>query len=111
MTSNIGSQHLLDGVTPAGELRRDAREAVMAELRRYFRPEILNRVDDIVLFKPLTLTEIEHVVELMVADLRGRLADRQIALELTEDARRSSPPGASTRSTGPGRWPVHRPRG
>src|SRR4051812_30845101 len=88
MTSNIGSQYLLDGVTGAGEIKPEAREAVMAELRGHFRPEFLNRVDDIVLFKPLTLAEIEHIVELMVGDLRTRLADRQIRLQLTEDARR-----------------------
>jgi ATP-dependent Clp protease ATP-binding subunit ClpB len=88
MTSNIGSQYLLDGVTPEGEIKPDAREAVMGELRRHFRPEFLNRVDDIVLFKPLTLAEIETIVELMVGDLRTRLAERQMRLELTEEARR-----------------------
>ncbi|TFV88468.1 ATP-dependent chaperone ClpB [Blastococcus sp. CT_GayMR20] len=88
MTSNIGSQYLLDGVTGGGEIKSEAREAVMDELRRHFRPEFLNRVDDIVLFKPLTLAEIEHIVELMVGDLRARLAERQMRLELTEDARR-----------------------
>ncbi|MCT2279583.1 ATP-dependent chaperone ClpB [Micromonospora chalcea] len=88
MTSNIGSQHLLGGVTPDGEIKDDARTAVMAELRGHFRPEFLNRVDDIVLFKPLTLPEIERVVDLLVADLRTRLADRQLTLELTEAARR-----------------------
>ncbi len=88
MTSNIGSQYLLDGVTGGGEIKPDAREAVMAELRGHFRPEFLNRVDDIVLFKPLTLAEIETIVELMVGDLRARLAERQMRLELTEDARR-----------------------
>ncbi|MGY1762393.1 ATP-dependent chaperone ClpB [Geodermatophilus sp. SYSU D00779] len=88
MTSNIGSQYLLDGVTGGGEIKPDAREAVMAELRRHFRPEFLNRVDDIVLFKPLTLAEIETIVELMVSDLPTRLAERQMRLELTEDARR-----------------------
>jgi ATP-dependent Clp protease ATP-binding subunit ClpB len=88
MTSNIGSQYLLDGVTGGGEIKPEAREAVMAELRGHFRPEFLNRVDDIILFKPLTLGEIEHIVELMVGDLRTRLAERQMRLELTEDARR-----------------------
>ncbi|MCF6733661.1 ATP-dependent chaperone ClpB [Blastococcus sp. KM273129] len=88
MTSNIGSQYLLDGVTDSGEIKPEAREAVMAELRGHFRPEFLNRVDDIVLFKPLTLAEIETIVELMVGDLRTRLAERQMRLELTEDARR-----------------------
>jgi ATP-dependent Clp protease ATP-binding subunit ClpB len=88
MTSNIGSHHLLAGVTPDGEIKDDARTAVMAELRGHFRPEFLNRVDDIVLFKPLTLPEIEKVVDLLVRDLRNRLAHRRLELELTEQARR-----------------------
>jgi ATP-dependent Clp protease ATP-binding subunit ClpB len=88
MTSNIGSQHLLTGVTGDGEIKDDARTAVMNELRTHFRPEFLNRVDDIVLFKPLTLPEIEKVVDLLVQDLRHRLADRQLTLRLTEAARR-----------------------
>jgi ATP-dependent Clp protease ATP-binding subunit ClpB len=87
MTSNIGSQYLLDGVTGSGEIKPDAREAVMSQLRAQFRPEFLNRVDDIVLFKPLTLAEIETIVELMVGDLRARLADRQMSLELSQPAR------------------------
>jgi ATP-dependent Clp protease ATP-binding subunit ClpB len=88
MTSNIGSQHLLAGVTGDGEIKDDARTAVINELPARFRPEFLNRVDDIVLFKPLTLPEIEKVVDLLVADLHRRLADRQLRLELTEAARR-----------------------
>jgi ATP-dependent Clp protease ATP-binding subunit ClpB len=87
MTSNIGSHHLLDGVTSAGEITERAREAVLRELRSHFRPEFLNRVDDIVLFKPLTLPEIERIVELQTEDLRRRLADRGIRLELAERAR------------------------
>jgi ATP-dependent Clp protease ATP-binding subunit ClpB len=88
MTSNIGSHYLLEGVTGDGQIKDDARAAVMAELRRHFRPEFLNRVDDVVLFKPLTLPEIERVVDLLVEDLRARLADRRLTLELTEAARR-----------------------
>ncbi len=88
MTSNIGSHYLLDGVTGDGEIKPDARESVMGELRRHFRPEFLNRVDDIVLFKPLTEPEIEHIVELMFDDLRTRLADRRMTIEVTEAARR-----------------------
>ena len=88
MTSNIGSEYLLEGVTPDGELKPAAREAVLGELRRHFRPEFLNRVDDIVLFKPLTLPEIERIVDLQFDELRRRLADRRMTLELTEDARR-----------------------
>jgi ATP-dependent Clp protease ATP-binding subunit ClpB len=87
MTSNIGSVYLLDGVTDDGEISEQARDRVMAELRGHFRPEFLNRVDDIVLFKPLTLEEIEQIVDLQIADLRRRLADRRLQLELTEPAR------------------------
>ncbi|KZF14610.1 ATP-dependent chaperone ClpB [Rhodococcus sp. EPR-134] len=88
MTSNIGSQHLLDGVTADGEIKPDAGERVMAELRGHFRPEFLNRVDDIVLFSPLTLPQIEYIVELQLTDLRNRLSERQIHLEITPEARR-----------------------
>jgi ATP-dependent Clp protease ATP-binding subunit ClpB len=88
MTSNIGSQYLLDGVTPDGQLKPEARDLVLAELRGHFRPEFLNRVDDTVLFTPLTLGEIEDIVELMLAELRARLADRDITLEVGEEARR-----------------------
>ncbi|HEX3529347.1 MAG TPA: ATP-dependent chaperone ClpB [Thermoanaerobaculia bacterium] len=87
MTSNIGSHNLLEGVTPAGELTEAARTEVMRELRSHFRPEFLNRVDDIVLFKPLTLPEIERIVDLQSEDLRRRLTDRGVRLELTEPAR------------------------
>ncbi|MFF3181435.1 ATP-dependent chaperone ClpB [Rhodococcus pyridinivorans] len=88
MTSNIGSQHLLDGVTADGEIKPDARARVLAELRGHFRPEFLNRIDDIVLFTPLTLPQIEHIVELQLTDLRNRLSERQIHLNITPEARR-----------------------
>jgi ATP-dependent Clp protease ATP-binding subunit ClpB len=88
MTSNIGSEYLIDGVTPDGEIKPAARDRVMAALRGHFPPEFLNRIDDIVLFKPLTLAEVEQIVDLMTDGLRQRLADRSITLELTEDARR-----------------------
>jgi len=88
MTSNIGSEYLLDGVTPSGDIAESARDRVMAEMRVRFRPEFLNRVDEIVLFKPLTEVEIEQIVELMFSDLRTRLADRQIMLEISEPALR-----------------------
>jgi ATP-dependent Clp protease ATP-binding subunit ClpB len=87
MTSNIGSIYLLEGSSAGGEIKPDARDAVMADLRAHFRPEFLNRVDDIVLFKPLTETEIQRIVELMLADLRTRLADRRMTLEVSEEAR------------------------
>ncbi len=88
MTSNVGSEYLLEGATAAGEIKPDARARVMAALRADFRPEFLNRVDEIVLFKPLTQPEIEQIVDLMFNDLRARLADRQMTLEVSEDARR-----------------------
>jgi ATP-dependent Clp protease ATP-binding subunit ClpB len=87
MTSNIGSMHLLEGVMAAGEITESARQAVMGELRSHFRPEFLNRVDDIVLFKPLKLEEIEKIVDLQTEDLRRRLLDRGVRLELSEPAR------------------------
>jgi ATP-dependent Clp protease ATP-binding subunit ClpB len=88
MTSNIGSQYLLDGVTPDGQLKPDARDLVMAELRLHFRPEFLNRVDETVLFTPLTLEEIETVVDLMLTELSARLVDRNLTLEVSDEARR-----------------------
>jgi len=87
MTSNVGSQYLLDGVTDDGIIRDDARDRVMHELRSGFRPEFLNRVDDIILFKPLTLAETEDIVDLQVEELQKRLAGRGITLELTPAAR------------------------
>jgi ATP-dependent Clp protease ATP-binding subunit ClpB len=86
MTSNIGSQYLLEGITPSGEIKPEAREMVTGELRRHFRPEFLNRVDDVVLFKPLTIGEIERVVDLMLGDVRRRLADRNMTLEVSQPA-------------------------
>jgi ATP-dependent Clp protease ATP-binding subunit ClpB len=87
MTSNIGSLHLLEGLTQSGEIVPEVRERVMGDLRGHFRPEFLNRVDDIILFKPLTLEEIEHIVDLQIEDVRRRLVDRRLELELTEPAR------------------------
>ncbi len=87
MTSNIGSHHLLEGVSDQGEIEHGARESVLRELRGHFRPEFLNRVDDVVLFKPLTLGEIQQIVGLLVMDLRKRLAERKITLTLTDAAR------------------------
>jgi ATP-dependent Clp protease ATP-binding subunit ClpB len=88
MTSNIGSQHLLDGVTSHGEIKPDARDAVLAELRHHFRPEFLNRVDDIVLFTPLALPQIERIVDLLFDQVRDRLAEQRITVELTDAARK-----------------------
>jgi ATP-dependent Clp protease ATP-binding subunit ClpB len=87
MTSNIGSLYLLDGVTREGEIAPEARDRVMGELREHFRPEFLNRVDEIVLFKPLTLEEIEQIVDLQIISVGRRLADRRMTLEVREPAR------------------------
>ena len=88
MTSNIGSEWLTADAVSDGEIKPDARERVMAEMRAHFRPEFLNRLDDIVLFKPLTQPEIERIVDLMLGDLRARLSDRQMTLETSDEARR-----------------------
>nr|WP_020575780.1 ATP-dependent chaperone ClpB [Actinopolymorpha alba] len=88
MTSNIGSEYLVESAVSDGEITAPARDLVMTQLRRQFRPEFLNRVDEIVLFKPLTQAEIEQIVDLMLGELRNRLADRRITLEVTEEARR-----------------------
>ncbi len=87
MTSNIGSVYLLDGVGPNGEITEHAYDKVMDDLRTHFRPEFLNRVDDVVMFKPLTLPEIEQIVDLQIADVRRRLADRRLTLDLSEAGR------------------------
>jgi ATP-dependent Clp protease ATP-binding subunit ClpB len=88
MTSNIGSHYLLgDAASAAGTISHQARNQVLADLRSHFRPEFLNRVDDVVLFKPLTLGEITRIVDLQVELIRQRLAERNIALELTDEAK------------------------
>lgn len=84
MTSNIGAPLLLEGITSEGEICEDARNGVMDELRRSFRPEFLNRVDDVVLFKPLTSAEIESIVRLLASALAERLKERSITLEITD---------------------------
>jgi ATP-dependent Clp protease ATP-binding subunit ClpB len=88
MTSNIGSSYLLEGISAQGEIKNTAREAVLRELRNHFRPEFLNRIDDIVLFKPLTLNEMTKIVDLLLGGIRSRLRDRDIDLDLTTDAKK-----------------------
>ena len=87
MTSNLGSAYLLDGIDENGNIRPEAEEAVMNDLRASFRPEFLNRLDEIIMFKPLTKNNIAGIVNLLMAELNGRLADRQISVELTEGAK------------------------
>jgi ATP-dependent Clp protease ATP-binding subunit ClpB len=88
MTSNIGSHYLLEGISRGGELNESVKDQVMKELRQHFRPEFLNRVDDIVLFKPLTLSEVEQIVGLLVRDLSNRLEERNVRVEITDAARK-----------------------
>jgi ATP-dependent Clp protease ATP-binding subunit ClpB len=88
LTSNIGSHYLLEGITAKGEIKENARESVMKELRGHFRPEFLNRIDEIVLFKPLTLEEITSIVDLLLADVTKRLRERGISLEVSAAAKK-----------------------
>lgn len=87
MTSNIGSHYLLEGISGEAEISESARSSVMRDLRGHFRPEFLNRIDEIVLFKPLSLSEITGVVGLLIADVTKRLAERNIKLEVSQDAK------------------------
>ena len=87
MTSNIGSPYLLDGIDEKGEIKPEAQEQVMNDLRGHFRPEFLNRLDEIILFKPLTKDNIGGIVDLMVKELSDRLADQELSLKLTDAAR------------------------
>ena len=87
MTSNIGSPYLLDGIDENGQIRPEAQKQVMDDLRAHFRPEFLNRLDEIIMFKPLTKANIGNIVDLMVKDLDKRLSDQELSLTLTEAAK------------------------
>ena len=87
LTSNLGSQYLLEGVTDTGEIREEAREAVMNELRRSFRPEFLNRLDEIICFRPLTKENLTGIIDILTQSLRGRLAEKELKLEVTDRAK------------------------
>ena len=87
LTSNLGSQYLIEGIEPDGSISEEAKAAVMAELRRSFRPEFLNRLDETIMFHPLTKADLSGIIDIMVASLRGRLADRGLSLALTEPAK------------------------
>ena len=87
MTSNIGSSYLLDGIDAEGNILPEASARVMEDLRNHFRPEFLNRLDEIILFKPLTKENIGNIIDLMVEELNKRLSDQELHLRLTEDAR------------------------
>ena len=87
MTSNIGSPYLLDGIDEKGDIKPEAQEQVMNDLRGHFRPEFLNRLDEIIMFKPLTKDNVGKIVDLMVKELSDRLADQELSLELTDAAK------------------------
>ena len=88
MTSNIGSQYLLDGMDENGNISQESQNAVMEDLRAHFRPEFLNRLDETIMFKPLTKDNIYDIIDLLVADVNKRLSDREISIFLTEDAKK-----------------------
>ena len=88
MTSNIGSPYLLEGIDDKGEIKEEAQKMVMDDLRGHFRPEFLNRLDEIIMFKPLTKDNIGNIVDLMVAELDKRLSDQELSLTLTEAAKK-----------------------
>lgn len=87
MTSNIGSNYLLEGIMDNGEIDEESEEMVMNDLRNHFRPEFLNRLDEIIMFKPLTKGNIGNIVTLMMADLNNRLSEQEITLELSDTAK------------------------
>ncbi|MGM9671339.1 MAG: AAA family ATPase, partial [Oscillospiraceae bacterium] len=87
LTSNLGSQYLLDGIDAAGNITEEARAGVNSELRRAFRPEFLNRLDEIIFFRPLTKENLSQIIDNLVAGLGRRLADRSLSLELTDAAK------------------------
>ena len=87
MTSNIGSQYLLDGIDADGNISSDAENAVMGYLRNHFRPEFLNRLDEIIMFKPLTKSNISSIIDLLIKDVNKRLADKELTVKLTDAAR------------------------
>ena len=87
MTSNIGAQYLLDGIEENGEIKQESQDMVMNELRGHFRPEFLNRLDEIIMFKPLTKGNIGGIINLIIDDLNRRLADKELTIELTDEAK------------------------
>ena len=87
LTSNLGSQYLLDGIDNNGEIKEEAKNAVMEALKNSFRPEFLNRLDEIIMFKPLTKNDIKQIIDLCIKDLNKRLKDKDISIRLTEDAK------------------------
>ena len=87
MTSNIGSSYLLEGIDENGEIKEEAKKRVLEELRMHFRPEFLNRLDETIMFKPLTRKNIGSIIDLLVAELNERLADKELKLAISDKAK------------------------
>ena len=87
LTSNLGSEYILEGITDNNEISKDAKDKVEQLLKQSFRPEFLNRLDEIIMFKPLAKSEITHILDLLIVDLNKRLEDKQITLTLTDKAK------------------------
>ena len=87
MTSNIGSTYLLEGIEENGEIKPESEELVMQDLRAHFRPEFLNRLDEIIMFRPLTKANVRSIIDLLVKDVNDRLREKEISIELTESAK------------------------
>ena len=87
MTSNIGAQKLLDGIDESGNISDALEKSVLSDLHNYFRPEFLNRLDETIIFKPLSKSDVSHIIDLLTNDLNKRLFDRQISIELTDNAK------------------------
>ncbi|MDD6572587.1 MAG: AAA family ATPase [Thermoflexaceae bacterium] len=87
MTSNIGSTYLLEGIDESGSIKEEARELAMNDLKNHFRPEFLNRLDEIIMFKPLTKNNIGNIIHLLLDDINKRLQDKELSVELTEEAK------------------------
>ena len=88
MTSNIGSQYILDGIEREGEIGKGTEDLVMADLKAHFRPEFLNRLDEIIMFKPLSKDDISGIMDLLVEDVNRRLSDKEIKIRLTDEAKK-----------------------
>lgn len=99
LTSNLGSPYILEGITPEGEISQEARDKVDALLKQQFRPEFLNRLDDIIYYKPLMKTEIYKIVDLMLAELGKRLEDKRLSIEVTDAAKEAIVNRATTRTS------------
>lgn len=87
MTSNLGAEYLLEGIDEDGNIKQESEDMVMGKLRVSFKPEFLNRLDEIIMFKPLTRDNIRGIIDLLIKDLNKRLADRELSVELTEAAK------------------------